>query len=119
MDILYLLIPLSVVLVLFALTLAVAVGLGVGVIVGSSVAVALGAGVSLGAGVNVAVGGGSVTLARRVAVAAGEQPASRAASRVNSIQDRGFAMRDTYGQGIGTASEKPCFSTVRISPFEG
>ena len=99
----------------------VAVGLGVGVNVGSSVAVALGAGVSLGAVVKVAVGGGSVALAGRIAVAdgaAGAQPASRAASRVNSIQDRVFALRVTYGQGIGTASEKPCFSTVRISPLE-
>ena len=100
----------------------VAVGLGVGVGVGSGVAVALGAGVSLGAGVNVAVGGGSVALARRVAVAtgaAGAQPASRAANMITPTHNFIFSIRITYGQGIGTASEKPCFSTVRISPLEG
>lgn len=100
----------------------VAVGLAVGMSVGASVAVALGSGVLLGAGVNVAAGG-SVATGTGVSVAAGagaaEQPISRAASKIRLTQKVRLCIQITYGQGIGTASEKPCFSTVRISPFEG
>ena len=101
----------------------VAVGVLVGVKLGTGVAVALGNGVLLGAGVNVTVGGGCVTLGACVSVAictgAAEQPASKAASKNRPTHKGYLCIRITYGQGIGTASEKPCFSTVRISPFEG
>lgn len=100
----------------------VTVGLAVGVRLGIGVAVALGNGVLLGAGGNVTTAvdspvGASVSVAAGAGVA--EQPASKAASKIRLTQKARLCIQITYGQGIGTASENPCFSTVRISPFEG